>query len=148
MAGVIGMHLGYQSWKTGCEDGAMTSLTAVPIAEHVCVAAGLLLYRPNSLVISGFLSSCCCCYVYSRNKLRLEHLEAHGTALREPVERCNRDCKWFCFFGPAAQALQVRLSFPSPWTLGHRVSGFHSPSPGMMCAGGTVSVAMPTMMFL
>src|SRR6266567_1445760 len=44
---------------------------------------------------SGALSCCCCCYVYSRNKRRFEHLETHGTPLREPVERYNRDCKWY-----------------------------------------------------
>ncbi|KAF8497550.1 PLAC8 family-domain-containing protein [Russula emetica] len=38
------------------------------------------------------LSFCCCCYVYSRNKRRLDHLETHGTPLREPVERYNHDC--------------------------------------------------------
>ncbi|KAI0273900.1 PLAC8 family-domain-containing protein [Russula aff. rugulosa BPL654] len=53
------------------------------------------------------LSCCCCCYVYSRNKRRLEHLETHGTPRREPVERCNRDCQWFCLFGQAALALQA-----------------------------------------
>jgi hypothetical protein len=96
---------------------------------------------PNSLVISG-LSSCCCCYTYSRNKRRLEYLETHGTPLREPVGTCNRDCQLYGLFALAAPALQVRLSFPSPWTLGLRLSGFHRPSADMMCVGGTGSVEM------
>jgi len=53
------------------------------------------------------LACCCSCYVYSRNKRRLEHLETHGTPLREPVERCNRDCKLYCVFGQSAQSLQA-----------------------------------------
>ncbi|KAF8497555.1 PLAC8 family-domain-containing protein [Russula emetica] len=53
------------------------------------------------------LSSCCCCYAYSRNHRRFEHLERHGTPLREPVEACNRDCQWYCLFGQAALALQA-----------------------------------------
>jgi len=44
------MHLGYQSWKTGCEGGAMTFLTALTTAEHVCMASGRLLYRRRSAV--------------------------------------------------------------------------------------------------
>ncbi|KAI0273895.1 PLAC8 family-domain-containing protein, partial [Russula aff. rugulosa BPL654] len=47
------------------------------------------------------LSCCCCCHVYSRNKRRLDHLETHGTPLREPVERYNHDCVsyfWLQFF--------------------------------------------------
>jgi len=72
------------------------------------------LWYPNSLANLGCLSFCCCCYVYSRNKRRFDHLETHGTPLREPVERYNRDCKWYCLLGPAAVALQVRLSPPSP----------------------------------
>jgi hypothetical protein len=143
------MHLGYQLWKTVCEDGATTSLIALPTPEHVCVASGRLVYRhlqyPNSLVILGALSFCCCCYVYSRNKRRFDHLETHGTPLREPVERFNHDCKWHCLLGQSAPALQVRLSFPSPWPLGHRLSGFHRPSPAMICVGGTGSVVMPSM---
>ena len=98
---------------------------------------------PNSLVISG-LSSCCCCYTYSRNKRRLEHLETHGTPLRESVGICNHDCQCYCFFGLTAPALQVRLSFLSPWTLGHRLSGFHRPLADTMCVGGTRSVEMPS----
>ena len=39
VAGVIGMYLGCQLWKTGCEDGAMASLTAFLTGEHVCVAS-------------------------------------------------------------------------------------------------------------
>jgi hypothetical protein len=151
MAGVIGMHLGYQSWKTGCEGGAMTSLTAVPIAEHVRVAAGqpTTLSAPQLTGDSGALSSCCCCYSHSRNKRRFEHLERHGTPLREPVKRCNRDCKWFCLFGQAAPALQVRLSFPSSLdTLVIESRGSRRPSPRIICAGGTVSEAMPSMMSL
>jgi len=113
VAGVIGMHLGYQLWKTGRGDGAMASLTALATAEHVCVTSGQLLYRhlqyPNSLVISGALSCGCCFYVYSRNKRRLEHLETHGTPLREPVKWCNRDSLLSFLLGPAALALQVRL---------------------------------------
>jgi hypothetical protein len=97
---------------------------------------------PNSLVISG-LSSCCCCYTYSRNKRRLEHLETHGTPLREPVETCNHDCLSYGLFWLAAPALQVRLSFLSR-TLGHRLSGFHRPLADLMCVGGTGSVEMPT----
>jgi hypothetical protein len=147
--GAIGMHLRYQLWKTGGESGAMTSLTALPTAEHVCVAFGQSLYRhlqyPNSLVISVAQSCCCCCYVYSRNKRRLEHLERHGAPLREPVERYNHDCKWYFWFCQAAPALQVRLSFPSPKTLGHGLSGFHRPSTGMICADGTGSEVIPSM---
>ena len=102
------------------------------------------LQYPDSLVISVVQSCCCGCYVYSRNKRRFDHLETHGTPLREPVERYNRDCKWHCLLGQAAPALQVRLSFPSPWTLVHRLSGFYRPSPGIMCVGGTGSVVMPS----
>jgi len=54
-----------------------------------------------------FMSCCCCCQVYARNKRRYEHLETHGTPLREPVERYNHDCKWYCFFANAAPALQA-----------------------------------------
>ena len=149
MLEVTGMHLEYQLWKTGCEGGAMTSLTALPTVEHVCVASGQPLYRhpqyPNSPVISGALSSCCCCYVYSRNKRRLEHLETHGTPLREPVERYNRDCSWFCLFGPAALGLQVRLTLSSASTLGHGILGIFRPFPGPMYAGGTGSVVILSM---
>ena len=37
---------------------------------------------------------------------------------------------------------------PSPWIVGHRLLCFHRPSPGMMCAGDTGSVVMPTMTLL
>ena len=150
VAEVTGMLLGYQLWKMGCESGAMTSLTALPTTEYVCVAFAQPLYRHmqylNSPVISVALSCFCCCYVYSQNKRRFEHLETHGTPLREPVERYDRDCKWYCLFGQAAPALQVRLSLPSPWTLDHGFSGFHRPSPGLKCAGGTGFVVMSSMM--
>jgi hypothetical protein len=95
----------------------MAYLTALP-TEHVCVASGQLVYRHlqylNSLVISGAWSCGCCYFLYGWNKRRLEHLETHGTPLREPVERCNFDCLLCFLLGPAGLALEVRLSITSP----------------------------------
>ena len=57
MPEVTGMHLGYQLWKTGCEGGAMTSLTALPTPEHVCVAsAQTILLSPAVSQLTGDFS--------------------------------------------------------------------------------------------
>ena len=126
-AEAIGIRLKYPFRTTDCVSGASASLTAFPTAEHVCVTARRHPQFPNSLATSGVQSTCCCCYVYSRNKQRLEHLERHGTPLREPVEKYNYDCKWhalldcglLCCVG--GWALQVCLSFSSLYAPGHRL---------------------------
>ena len=96
----------FADWRT-CTSGLSVNCFIVDLSS----TSGIPIH---SLVIPGALSCCCCCYVYSRNKRRFEHLETHGTPLREPVERYNHDCKWHCLLGQSAPALQVRLSFPSP----------------------------------
>ena len=125
-AEAIGMRLNYPFRMTDCARGASASLTAFPTSRHVCVTAHRHLQYPNSLAAPGVQSTCCCCYVYSRNKQRLEHLERHGTPLRDPVEKCNHDCKWhLCLqIGPlcglGGWSLQVCLSFSSLYAPGHR----------------------------
>ena len=69
----------------------------------------------------GALSTLCSCYVYSRNKRRIEHLETHGLPLREPVEWCNADCRAYAHLQShlLGWLMQVRLSFSSPYVSGH-----------------------------
>ncbi|KAI0267421.1 PLAC8 family-domain-containing protein [Gloeopeniophorella convolvens] len=38
------------------------------------------------------MSLCCPCIAYARNRHRFEHLERHGTPLRQEVEVYNQDC--------------------------------------------------------
>lgn len=38
------------------------------------------------------LSTFCCCYVYSQNKLRSAHLQSYGVPLRERVGVYNHEC--------------------------------------------------------
>ena len=105
------MEDGLRGWSYDIFDCFADRRTCMCGLRSTTLSSTCRLQYPNSLVISGALSCCCCCYVYSRNKRRFEHLERHGTPLREPVERYNRDCRWHCLLAPA---LQVRLSFPSP----------------------------------
>ena len=124
-----GTHLKYPFSMTGLVPGALASSTAFPTSQRVCVASDRLIIVTCSFpahcesATLGALSTCCCCYVYSRNKRRIEHLETHGVPLRERVEGCNRECQWYLLFQCTGfgWAKRVRLSFSSPYVSGHRL---------------------------
>jgi hypothetical protein len=75
-----------------------------------------------------------CCHVYSWNKPRPDHLETHGTPLREPVERYNHDC--VVFLAPVLPLL--RMGTVGSFTI--LISLYY--------AGGTEFVVTPSMMSL
>lgn len=80
------------------------------------------LQYPDSLASLGVLSAFCCCCVYARNKRRFTYLETHGVPLRDQGGVYHHDCIAHVilqFLGCSGCALQVRLSFSSPWTLVH-----------------------------
>jgi hypothetical protein len=103
----------------------------------------------------GVLSTFCCCYVYSQNKLRFAHLQSYGAPLRERVGVYNHECIAHVLLQclNAGCALQVRFFFGSLFVfLGRQVRvmdvGFfpNRPSLARMCAGAMESAVMRAMM--